>query len=33
MIASEAVIESLQIEGPFELRVTRDDDKLSLTLP
>ncbi|KAL3634194.1 hypothetical protein CASFOL_021248 [Castilleja foliolosa] len=33
MIDSEAVIESFKIEGPFELRVTRDDDQLSLMLP
>ncbi|GFQ04674.1 hypothetical protein PHJA_002611400 [Phtheirospermum japonicum] len=33
MIASEAVIDSFKIEGPFEMRVTRDDDRLSLSLP
>ncbi|KAL6521942.1 hypothetical protein OROMI_031819 [Orobanche minor] len=32
-IASKAVIDSFKLEGPFELRVTRDDDQLSLMLP
>ncbi|PIN19105.1 Valine--tRNA ligase [Handroanthus impetiginosus] len=32
-IGSKAVIDSFKIEGPFELRVARDDDQLSLMLP
>ncbi|KAK6118864.1 hypothetical protein DH2020_047395 [Rehmannia glutinosa] len=32
-IASKAVIDSLKIEGPIELRVRRDDDQFSLMLP
>ncbi|GER49917.1 signal peptidase I [Striga asiatica] len=33
IIATEAVIDSFKIEGPFELRVTSDNDQLSLLLP
>lgn len=32
-IGPKAVIDNFKIEGPFELRVTRDDDQLSLMLP
>ncbi|EYU36280.1 hypothetical protein MIMGU_mgv1a007411mg [Erythranthe guttata] len=32
-IGSKAVIDSFKIEGPFELRVARDVDQLSLMLP
>ncbi|KAG8389985.1 hypothetical protein BUALT_Bualt01G0036300 [Buddleja alternifolia] len=32
-IGAKAVIDSFKIEGPFELRVARDDDQLSLALP
>ncbi|CAA0830262.1 Unknown protein [Striga hermonthica] len=33
IIATEAVIDSFKMEGPFELRVTSDNDQLSLVLP